>query len=148
MKTILKKRHRKEKLFRCLGLFSLFLTLLFLGSIFTNIIYKGYPAFFRTEIAASSARTNLFNAHFIYHMKEELTCITASDEVDMYYKHGQVGKLSLEKLQDIDAFKKKDQIRLVFNTAFFTHSDSREPELAGIWGGLVGSLLTLVVTFL
>jgi phosphate transport system permease protein len=33
-----------------------------------------------------------------------------------------------------------------FNTRFFTSGDSREPELAGIRGALVGSLLTLFVT--
>jgi phosphate transport system permease protein len=35
-----------------------------------------------------------------------------------------------------------------FNTRFFTSGDSREPELAGIRGALIGSLLTLFVTLL
>jgi phosphate transport system permease protein len=35
-----------------------------------------------------------------------------------------------------------------FNTRFFTSGDSREPELAGIRGALVGSLLTLFVTII
>ncbi|PCH92429.1 MAG: phosphate ABC transporter, permease protein PstA [Rhodobacteraceae bacterium] len=34
-----------------------------------------------------------------------------------------------------------------FNWRFFTSSDSREPELAGIWGALIGSILTMSVTF-
>ena len=33
-----------------------------------------------------------------------------------------------------------------FNATFFTGGASREPELAGIWGAVVGSFLTLVVT--
>ena len=33
-----------------------------------------------------------------------------------------------------------------FNTTFFTGGASREPEMAGIWGAVVGSFLTLVVT--
>ncbi len=33
-----------------------------------------------------------------------------------------------------------------FNTRFFTEADSREPELAGIWGAVVGSFYTMVVT--
>ena len=33
-----------------------------------------------------------------------------------------------------------------FNTQFFSAGASREPELAGIWGAVVGSFLTLVVT--
>jgi phosphate transport system permease protein len=35
-----------------------------------------------------------------------------------------------------------------FNTILFTHGASREPELAGIAGALVGSLLTLLLTLL
>lgn len=35
-----------------------------------------------------------------------------------------------------------------FNTAFFTNGDSREPEQAGIKAALIGSALTLLVTFL
>lgn len=147
MKHTLKKRHLREKWFRAMGLFSLMTALLFLGGVFTNIIYKAYPAFFRTEVAVSAGRTELLNAHAPYHINEGLEWITASDDVDMYYKHHQVGKLSSQKVQTIESLKKQGQIRLAFNGAFFTHSDSREPELAGIWGGLVGSILTLIITF-
>ena len=35
-----------------------------------------------------------------------------------------------------------------FNTTFFTNGDSREPEQAGIKAALIGSALTLLVTFL
>ncbi len=35
-----------------------------------------------------------------------------------------------------------------FNSIFFTHADSREPELAGIAGAMVGSILTLLATML
>ena len=35
----------------------------------------------------------------------------------------------------------------VFNADFFLNADSREPELAGILGALIGSLLTMCVTF-
>jgi phosphate transport system permease protein len=35
-----------------------------------------------------------------------------------------------------------------FNTTLFTSGDSREPEQAGIWGAVVGSFYTLIVTLL
>jgi len=38
-------------------------------------------------------------------------------------------------------------IERVFNTRFFTAADSRAPELAGIWGAVVGSFWTMLVTF-
>ncbi|MGD8933087.1 MAG: phosphate ABC transporter permease PstA, partial [Chromatiales bacterium] len=44
--------------------------------------------------------------------------------------------------------QRQGQIEKRFNTTFFTAGDSREPELAGIWGAAVGSLYTLVVTLL
>lgn len=148
MKAILKKRHRREKWFRRMGLFSILFALLFLGSIFGDIIYKGYPAFLRTEIKADKGSSALLNSHALYHIKESKPWIIASDKVDMYFKHGYVGKLSPDQLHAIESLKRQGYIRLTFNKAFFTHSDSREPELAGIWGGLVGSFLTLVITLL
>jgi phosphate transport system permease protein len=48
----------------------------------------------------------------------------------------------LEKLKD------EGRIQRVFNWMFFTSGDSREPELAGVRGALVGSALTLLVTLL
>ncbi len=35
-----------------------------------------------------------------------------------------------------------------FNLAFFQTADSRDPEVAGIWGSLTGSFLTMIVTLL
>lgn len=46
----------------------------------------------------------------------------------------------------IDSLVESDQIERRFNTTFFTRGDSRDPETAGIWGAVVGSFYTLVVT--
>jgi phosphate transport system permease protein len=46
----------------------------------------------------------------------------------------------------LEALKAKGLIANTFNWAFFTTGDSREAELAGIQGALVGSILTLIVT--
>ena len=46
----------------------------------------------------------------------------------------------------LESLKAKGVIESRFNWRFFTAGDSREPELAGIRGALVGSLLTLAVT--
>jgi phosphate transport system permease protein len=79
--------------------------------------------------------------------------LPADDEVDMLAK----GRISREvpaeerRLGDaqtawIDALAAQGRMRQVFNWAFLRSGDSREPELAGIWGALMGSFLTLVVT--
>ncbi|PHS25200.1 MAG: phosphate ABC transporter, permease protein PstA [Robiginitomaculum sp.] len=42
----------------------------------------------------------------------------------------------------------RGHLKRSFNSIFFTHADSREPELAGIAGAMVGSILTLMATML
>lgn len=46
----------------------------------------------------------------------------------------------------LEHLRQKGLVQSAFNWAFFTSGDSREPELAGIRGALVGSALTLFVT--
>ena len=46
------------------------------------------------------------------------------------------------------SLEQADQIETRFNVSFFTDGNSREPEQAGIWGAVVGSFLTLVITLL
>jgi len=41
---------------------------------------------------------------------------------------------------------RQGEVEGVFNRWFFTNGDSRQPELAGIWGAAVGSMFTLLVT--
>ena len=48
----------------------------------------------------------------------------------------------------LEALRARGAIQSGFNWAFFTSGDSREPELAGIRGALVGSALTLFVTLI
>ncbi|MEJ2716450.1 MAG: phosphate ABC transporter permease PstA [Deltaproteobacteria bacterium] len=80
--------------------------------------------------------------------------VPANDDVDMLMKghisrdvqHG--GRLTEHQLAWIDTLKRQGRIEEQFNTTFFKAGDSREPELAGIRGALVGSFLTLVVTLL
>jgi len=55
-------------------------------------------------------------------------------------------RLSDKQVAWIDDLIGMGQLEKRFNTTFFTAGDSREPELAGIWGAAVGSFFTLVVT--
>ena len=81
--------------------------------------------------------------------------LPASDDIDMLIK----GAITLDvpqserRVSDMEAawiqtFDDEESVRRVFNTRFFTRGDSREPELAGVWGAVVGSFLTLSVCFL
>jgi phosphate transport system permease protein len=46
----------------------------------------------------------------------------------------------------LEVLRERGLVERAFNWAFFTSGDSREPELAGIRGALIGSFLTLLVT--
>ncbi|MGE3146691.1 MAG: phosphate ABC transporter permease PstA [Pseudorhodoplanes sp.] len=46
----------------------------------------------------------------------------------------------------LESLRERGEVERRFNWHFFTSGDSREPELAGIRGALVGSALTLLVT--
>jgi phosphate transport system permease protein len=81
--------------------------------------------------------------------------VPADDDVDMLFK-GHFDRdvaegsrrLNDEQLAWIDQLAVEGRIEKKFNNTFFTAGDSREPELAGIWGAVVGSFLTLAVTLL
>ncbi|MBU0673598.1 MAG: phosphate ABC transporter permease PstA [Proteobacteria bacterium] len=82
-----------------------------------------------------------------------LVWVPADDDVDMLMKgHAKrTGAESDRRLDDqqlawIGKWEQEGKIRKQFNRAFFTSGDSREPELAGIWGAFVGTILTLALT--
>lgn len=75
----------------------------------------------------------------------------ADDDTDVYIKHAigrdtELSRLKPVQLKIVDDLYAQGKIESKFNTIFFTNSDSREPELAGIRGAVVGSILTLLVT--
>jgi len=56
-------------------------------------------------------------------------------------------KVSDHQIAWIEHLKSEGRTDTVFNTRFFTAGDSREPELAGVWGAIVGTFWTMLVTF-
>ncbi len=55
-------------------------------------------------------------------------------------------KISDLEVAILERLKAEKKVEARFNWAFFSSGDSREPELAGIRGAIVGSALTLLVT--
>jgi phosphate transport system permease protein len=78
--------------------------------------------------------------------------LPVDDDVDMYIKGhfdgeaGSTGRLNSQQAAWVDGLHADGKIKKFFNTGFFTSGDSREPELAGIGGALMGTFLTLLVT--
>ncbi|MEM6932896.1 MAG: DUF3333 domain-containing protein, partial [Pseudomonadota bacterium] len=55
--------------------------------------------------------------------------------------------LSDRQIAWIETFRRSGRIEQVLNTRIMTQSDSSNAELAGIWGAMVGSFWTMIVTF-
>lgn len=81
--------------------------------------------------------------------------LLASDDIDQLQK-GVIDPTKPERdrrVKDIElkwvaSLEKEDAIEIKFHTDFFTTGDSRDPENVGIWGAVVGTAFTLMVTLL
>ena len=57
-------------------------------------------------------------------------------------------RVSNKQIAWFDEMDARGMLTTKFNTTLFSQGDSREPELAGIWGAAVGSFWVLVITLL
>ena len=77
----------------------------------------------------------------------------SSDDADMLVK-GYIPRdvpeaerrVSDAQIRWLDELMAQDRIERRFHSRFFTSGDSREPEMAGIWGAVKGSFYTMLVT--
>ena len=81
--------------------------------------------------------------------------ITASDDIDQLHKGNYPRDLPEDRrsitdnqLFIYDYFVENEIINKNFNNYFFTNGDSRDPELAGIGGALVGSFYSIIICLL
>ena len=79
--------------------------------------------------------------------------LLADDDVDVIVKgHAprdvpeSERRLDDRQLAWLGRLEQQGRVDLKFNRYFFTNGDSRDPELAGIWGATVGSFFMLLVT--
>ena len=87
--------------------------------------------------------------------KKNRIYVTASDDVDLVLKKiidvtlpENMRTVSDGQLKYISFLAEDDRIKKQISWKLFQNSDSREPELAGLKGGIVGTLLTMFVTLI
>jgi phosphate transport system permease protein len=68
--------------------------------------------------------------------------LVAHTNVDMYVK-GVYDKLTDSQREVVDILISDGKIYRTWNWSFWTNSDSRSPEIAGIWGAMVGTFYTI-----
>ncbi len=208
----LARRNAAERRFRWYGLIAIGLGLTFVVLMFSNIIGRGYPAFWQAYIqipitfdpavidpdgqrdpralanadyaalvragmrqlfpdvqgrqelralygltssdAAFELQTRVQQNPKLIGMEQEVWLL-ASATVDTFIK-GNIDRALDEserpikdnQIEWIDKLQTTGKIEKQFNSILFSRGDSREPEQAGIRGALMGSLFTLMVTFL
>ena len=81
--------------------------------------------------------------------------LTASSDLDQLHKGNAprdvaegLRRIKDRQLEWYDRWVQEGRVSLKFNFNFFTSGDSRDPELAGIGGAIVGSLFTLFICFI
>jgi len=79
--------------------------------------------------------------------------VPADDAVDLYFKTRDEKTVLRSKLDEaqvawIERLIEGGDLKTSFNTEFFTAGDSRDPEMAGIWGATAGSFYMLVITIM
>ena len=81
--------------------------------------------------------------------------LTASDDFDQLHKGNfprdipeDRRRLSNYQLKIYDQFLKDGKIEKIFNNYLFSKGDSRDPELAGFGGAILGSLFTILICLL
>lgn len=82
----------------------------------------------------------------------QLIWVPAADDIDMLLKGRiprdvpeEARRVSDQQVSWVDDLEAMGRVERRFNKRFFTAGDSREPELAGIWGAVVGSFYTMLV---
>lgn len=172
----LRKRHKREGRFKAYGLISIFIAVSVLILMLGGVLKYSYKAFYRAEARAElyfekdKAYSEILEAAFNL---EELKLISSSAEMVLHHyiqnhpeSWGKKVKVWLPLSEDIERYLKgyknikpykieilhkwlsQDLANLNFNKRFFSSGDSREPELAGIWGAIIGTVYTLFITFL
>ena len=81
--------------------------------------------------------------------------LLASSNIDVIVKNPEMEELdeanrliSDKQLSWLNEIKANNELKKGLNKNFFTKADSTEPEQAGIWGSLVGSFLTIIITLI
>lgn len=209
----LKRRLNAERRFKFYGVIAISIALIFVLILFTNIISKGYSAFYRTLIEIkiefndkvqpemlkqmsdteinkldlySFSKKNIYSNFpdiekksdkkkiiklFSIEFEEEIKTyinknknnlgntinlyISASDDIDQIHKGNYSRDIPEERrrvsnfqLSIYDELVGQNKVKFEFNLPFFSRGDSREAELAGLGGSLIGSFFTMIIVLL
>ena len=166
-------RYRRERRFKIYCAAALVLAGVFLVVFFSDIVAKGYTAFWQAQIKVEVSYTqdvkelpflavgedvsNLISRAWFRKLPRKLNehpeligttrteWVLADGAVDQYLKDKPNGLKKKQKTL-ADRLRSRDRTRLAFNTYFFTQGDSKLPESSGIFSAAVGTIYVMIVT--
>lgn len=164
-----KQRYKADKRLRLLGKIAITISIVFLVTMFLSIILSARSAFVTYEIKVDLSSTkNLQEAQekldnlgsdifsleaedkikkfFIDKPEDKIIWLPASAKLNYALLYGNNPSSLDNKL--IKQWQTENKFKRVFNLNFFTHVESREPEIAGILTSLIGSFYTILVCFI
>lgn len=166
-------RYRRERRFKIYCATALVLAGVFLVVFFSDIVSKGYTAFWQAQIKVEVSYTqdvkelpflavgedvsNLISRAWFRKLPRKLNehpeligttrteWVLADGAVDQYLKDKPNGLKKKQKTL-ADRLRSRDRTRLAFNTYFFTQGDSKLPESSGIFSAAMGTIYVMIVT--
>ena len=131
--------------------------------VFKRQVYEMFP-----QVKTRSDKRNLmslFSKGAIYEFEELLENSNKEDingyhwflahaDVDMYIKGtverqgNEAGRINPSRMQYVDVLVEQNLIKLQANQYLLHSADSREPELAGIKGAIIGSFYAILIAFI
>jgi len=167
----LQRRYRAERRFRLYGIAAIASALLFLAVLLVTIVVHGASAFVETRLLLPISfdaatldpdrahdKATLSGADYRALVNQGLVTLfpeladdrALSAPADQLFKgkvpHNSDSGLSDATIARLDALQSVGKLRLSFNRYLFTAGDSRQPELAGLLGAIVGSFYALIIT--
>ncbi len=77
--------------------------------------------------------------------KKEIFYLSASSKADLFLRHKNPSALNSKQIEWLNKIVEEKSFRTVFNWKFFQLADSREPEIAGVRAGLLGSFFSMII---
>jgi phosphate ABC transporter permease subunit PstA len=148
--THLAARKRKNVRYRRKGRVALYLIFSILVVFLASIVWMSHTAFYETYLKLTPDNVENYRAYISVRDQDKLplsgpTLLLASSKLDQIHK-GLIKPPADSVLGKIYGdLQQQNILHIRFDVDFFTSKDSREPEIAGIWSALKGSLMMMLL---
>ncbi len=117
----------------------------------TEVIDSDLPSYFVEinggVVKVTSVSTDVIEGPVLLPLSSTTTAVEGGWRLIRISTSEAARKISDRQIALVERLRQEGAIEESFNWRFFTSTDSREAEIAGIWSAAVGSFWTMIVTF-